>query len=60
VKVTKLPSLVAIALLILPTVTLNAGTLPGAETRPDVSAPQPVTTMCWVNIGGRWYYIPCN
>ena len=57
-KVTKLRSLVAIALLVLPTVTLNAAMLPSAEPRPGLSAPQ-AAGMCWINVGGRWFYMPC-
>ena len=58
-KVTKVRSFFAVALLVLPTVTLNAGVLPSGGARPGLSAPQPVALWCWMNIGGRWYYLPC-
>ena len=56
-RVTKLRSLVAVALLMLPTVTLNAAALPSSEARPGLG--EPVALWCWMNVGGHWYYVPC-
>jgi hypothetical protein len=57
--VTKLRSLLAVALVMLPAVTLNAGSLPNAEARPGLSSPQPVAAWCYVYMNGRWYQVPC-
>jgi hypothetical protein len=57
--VTKLSSVLAAALLILPTVTLNATALPGAEARPGLASPKPVTGMCYIYLNGRWWLLPC-
>ena len=55
----KLRNLLAAALILLPTVTLNAGPLPSAETRPSLSSPQSAGGMCWIYAMGRWWYLPC-
>jgi hypothetical protein len=57
--VTKLRNLFAVALVMLPAVTLNAGPLPSAETRPGLSSTQPVAGTCWYFMGGRWWEYPC-
>jgi hypothetical protein len=56
--VTKLRNLFAVALLMLPAVTLNAGSLPSGQMRPGLNAPLPAG-MCWVLMGTRWVYVPC-
>jgi hypothetical protein len=56
---TKIRSLLAAALILLPAVALNAGPLPSAETRPGLSSPQPAGGMCWVWMANRWWYVPC-
>ena len=55
----KLRNLFAAALLVLPVATMNAAPLPGAETRPGLSSPQPAGGYCWVYMLGRWWYVPC-
>ena len=47
------------ALITLPVMALNAGTVAdsvkGTEMRPTPS----IVECCYVNIGGRWYCMPC-
>jgi len=57
--VTKVRNLLLVALVMMPAVTLNASSLTGADARPGLSAPQPVTGSCWVYMNGRWYLLPC-
>jgi hypothetical protein len=57
--VTKLRNVLAVALLLVPAVTLNASSLPSSEARPGLGSPQPVAGMCWVYAGNRWWYVPC-
>jgi hypothetical protein len=57
--VSKLPHVLAAALLLLPTVALNAASLPSVETRPGLDSPRPAGGMCWIFVGGRWWYVPC-
>ena len=56
---TKLRNLFAVAMVMLPAVTLNAGALPSADTRPGLSSTQPVAGMCWIFMYGRWWEYPC-
>jgi hypothetical protein len=55
--VTKLRNVLAVALLMLPAVTLNATSFTNEEEHPGMSAPQ--TGMCWIYAMGRWWYVPC-
>lgn len=57
---TKLRSLLAAALLMVPAVTLNASSFTNDDADPSVSAPQQSGGMCWVYYMGRWYYVPCR
>jgi Spy/CpxP family protein refolding chaperone len=56
---TKLRNLIAAALLTLTVVSLNASAAMTAPSRGGLNPAQPVTGICYIYMGGRWWAIPC-
>ena len=56
---TKLRTFIAAALLTLTVVSLNASAAMTAPSRGGVNPAQPVTGICYIYMGGRWWAIPC-
>jgi len=57
--VKKLRNVIAAALLLLPVLALNAGTLSTAKAPAGLNPTQPVAGWCYIYQGGRWWMIPC-
>jgi Spy/CpxP family protein refolding chaperone len=55
----KLRNLVAAALLTLCVASLNASAAAAAQNRAGLNPTQPVTGICWIYLGGRWWQVPC-
>ena len=56
---TKLRTLVTAALLTLCVASLNASAAMTAPSRDGFNPAQPVTGICYIYMGGRWWAVPC-
>jgi hypothetical protein len=56
----KLRTILAAALLILPVLALNASTLVEEAAEIEVGQTQQQSSCCWVLFIGSWYCVPCS
>lgn len=54
-----LRNFLAVAVLSLPLVTLNAGALIADAQPADVASTPSLTEWCYVYMNGQWYQVPC-
>jgi len=55
----KLRQVIAAVLLVVPVMTLNAGSLAAVSKAPELQPTQTLAGTCYIYFGGRWIAFPC-